>query len=307
MTGTWASSASRTLLTWRAAGGGWRYRPDGEAYVEPTALAMLALKASGEVAPPEAGVAVAESARWLAGLQQPDGSVGLSPALPAPHWTTPLAILAWAASGGCDDELQRAVNWLGTQRGETAFRPADSPFGHDATLTGWSWVEGTHSWLEPTAVAILALARAGAGESQRVAQGRNLIRDRAIRAGGWNYGNSRVFDTDLRPQPAPTGLALLALAGADDRDRPCIDRGCRYLEQALPTTKAAQSLGWGLLGLAAWGRRPADCEAWLAGAAERAPLRSDRVVQLAYLLLAAGDRGLDVLGVASSVNQEAAP
>ena len=89
--------------------------------------------------------------------------------------------------------------------------------GHDTTLIGWPWVADTHSWLEPTAMTILALCRDGRADHPRVRAGLRLIRDRAIAAGGWNYGNNIAFGRDLRPQPAPTGLALLALARVDQR------------------------------------------------------------------------------------------
>ena len=39
-----------------------------------------------------------------------------------------------------------------------------------------------------------------------------MIIDRALPHGGWNYGNKVVFGHELRPQPGPTGMALLALA-----------------------------------------------------------------------------------------------
>ena len=89
--------------------------------------------------------------------------------------------------------------------------------GHDTAIVGWPWVADTHSWLEPTAVAILALRREGKVDHPRVREGLRLIRDRAIPTGGWNYGNNIAFGRDLRPQPAPTGIALLALAGIEGR------------------------------------------------------------------------------------------
>lgn len=293
MHSTWVNSARRTLLEWRGTAPGWPYRKGGGPFVEPTALAILALSAHN-TSDDEARTARLSAGGWLASLQQADGALGLSSELTGPHWTTALAILAWCACEDFAPQIDRAAGWLRTHRGETVAPSAGTPFAHDTTIPGWSWVAGTHSWLEPTALAVLALARAGEVDSIHLRDGRRLIQDRAIRGGGWNYGNSRVFDTDLRPQPAPTGLALLALAGADRFDEPRIGRGCESLEVTLPGTQAAQSLCWGLLGLTAWNTRPAAADGWLAAALERVPRRSDRALQLAYLLLAAGDRAVSL-------------
>ena len=109
--------------------------------------------------------------------------------------------------------------------------------GHDPNLVGWPWVEATHSWLEPTALAILALCRGGLAEHPRVKAGVDLILDRALEAGGWNYGNKAVFGTELRPQPGPTGLALLALAAVGTR-REAVSRGLTYLREAARDLRA---------------------------------------------------------------------
>jgi hypothetical protein len=219
--------------------------------------------------------------------------------LPKPRWTTPLAILFWSATEGGGSSRDKAVNWLLTQKGTTWKPTGQSPYGHDTRIIGWPWVDDTHSWLEPTAMAVLALRRCGLANHIRVRDGQRLIRDRAIRSGGWNYGNSAVFDADLRPQPAPTGMALLALAGVEDFDSPLIQQGCEYLEAILPTTRAPQSLCFGTLALAAWNRRPSESDSWLMAAHAGAVRRSNSISQLAYLLLAAGKNSLELLGVAN--------
>jgi hypothetical protein len=170
--------------------------------------------------------------------------------------------------------------------------------GHDTSLVGWSWVAGTHSWIEPTALAVMALRRSNLGTHPRVSAAVHLIRDRAIAGGGWNYGNNRLFGTDLRPQPGPTGMALLALA-------PCADRGdfvehaIRYLQRALPDLRAPQSLCWGALGLRAWAACNGTVERWAEAAIERIERRRDVPVRVAYSVLAASKASLELLGVAS--------
>jgi hypothetical protein len=297
MNNSWITQSHQELLRLRENGIGWGNRPGGLPYVEPTALAALALAASDpHPGAPQSRAAAAAAADWLAGLQQRDGSLGIAPDLPQPRWTTPLGILVWSATGHSAAVRRKAVDWLLAERGETSGLTTAIPFGHDTRIPGWPWVEGTHSWLEPTALAVLALRCEGHESHARARDGESLIRDRTIRTGGWNYGNSTVFGADLRPQPAPTGLALLALAGVEDGDDPVVERGCAYLERILPTTRAPQSLGLGILALAAWDRRPPEADNWLIAARAGAARRSNSIAQLAYLLLAAGSRSLDLLG-----------
>ncbi|MBV8555260.1 MAG: hypothetical protein JO116_06830, partial [Planctomycetaceae bacterium] len=98
-----------------------------------------------------------------------------------------------------------------------------------------------------------------------------------------------------RPQPAPTGLALLTLAQMPGEPRsPLVDRAIRYLTATLPGVRAASSLGWGLLGLRAWGVEPEGAERWLAEAYRHALGRPDAAPRLALLLLAAGGRALSL-------------
>ncbi|MGE5192670.1 MAG: hypothetical protein ACM3U2_09220 [Deltaproteobacteria bacterium] len=298
MNDSWIIQLHQELLRLRGNGPGWGNRPGGAPYVEPTALASLALAASDPHTGAERSrAAVRAAAEWLASLQQRDGALGIAPDLPHPRWTTPLGVLVWSACGQALSARNKAVNWLLARQGTTWTPNVAEPFGHDPRIPGWPWVEGTHSWLEPTAMAVLALRRAGHAEHQRSRDGLCLIRDRAIRTGGWNYGNSTVFGADLRPHPAPTGLALLALAGIDDSDSAIVERSCDYLDVILPATHAPQSLCFGILALTAWGRRPAAADDWLIAAHAGAARRSNSIAQIAYLLLAAGAWSLDLLGV----------
>ena len=299
MSGTWIETARETLLHGRGHAAGWGYRPGTAPCVEPTVLACLGLLATGPDR--RAGQAVAEvrgPADWLAASQRRDGSLGVSAALPTPGWATSYGVLLWGTLDGYAAPRQRAARWLLGRGGVPVpnLAPPGRIVGHDTSLVGWPWVDDTHSWLEPTAVTVLALRRDGKADHPRVGAGLRLIRDRAIAAGGWNYGNNRLFGRDLRPQPAPTGLALLALAGVDGRTE-LVERAIRYLHGALPETRAAQSLCWGVLGLRAWGCCPEAAGGWLEGACEQALRREDLAPRSAHLLLAAGGRSLELLGL----------
>ncbi len=298
MANPWVGEARRRLIG-LARGGSWGYRPGSTPAIEPTSLAALALLATEGDGPPAAtdtgGAAASRAAAWLATVRNRDGSLGVTPSLPSPGWPTPLPLLLWSNLGGFEAPRAAAVRWLLATRGATFTKAADDPVGHDGTLVGWPWVESTHSWVEPTASAILALAREGRGEDRRVLEGIRVLRDRAIASGGWNLGNPIVFRTSLRPFPAPSGLALLALKAAGARSD-AVPGAIAYLDRALPETLAPGSLGWGLLGLRAWGPQPGWAAGHLAEAYAWIESRVPSAAELALLLLAAGSRSMAVLG-----------
>ncbi len=262
--------------------GGWSYSPSGTVCAEATSLACMALTVrSTRTDVVEEGLAL------LAGMQHRDGSIPVVRNMEAPAWTTGLAILAWcsaAAEFSFDAQKESAVAWLLRTRSKT-IDPNPSVYGHDTMLTGWSWVADTHAWVEPTAYAVLALRAAGKAAHPRAGEGARLILDRAIPTGGWNYGNPRVYRNTLRPFPGPTGVALAALTDqtADSR----IETGITYLRNELERVRSPMSLGWGLIGLSAWGRRPPDAPAWLEESAIRSLRRPPNALFDSLLLLAA--------------------
>jgi hypothetical protein len=289
--------ASRRAVVALADAGAWGYRRGGSPSVEATALAALGLLATSQGDDDPARALIVRSADMLAGLQRPDGSLAVGPSLPSPGWATPYALLLWQALGTHHEARRRAVAWLLVERVDTPPHSADTDrlTGHDSTIPGWPWVEGTHSWVEPTALAVLALGREGHLGHPRVVDGVRLLVDRAIESGGWNYGNNVVFGRSLRPQPAPTGLALLALTRAGSGKG--VDRAVAYLRSTLPGLRAASSLGWGLLGLRARGVTPGGSSGWLAESAARVIGRDDAATRLGLLLLVAGDEHLHLFGL----------
>ena len=265
--------------------------------MEPTALACLGLLAARPDAGAGADRAAARSgADWLAAIQRPDGPLGLSEEQPAPGWTTPYALLLWRGLGVHEAPCRRAADWLLRQKGEAYPRSIDPDhiIGHDTSLIGWPWVAATHSWVEPTVMAILALGREGYRDHPRVLEGVRLIHDRALPAGGWNYGNKSAFGHALRPQPGPTGLALLALARRRSRSG-MIERAIAYLNATLPGVRAPGVPRMGPARPAGLGRLPAEAGRWLADSFAGATGRPDAAPRLASLLLAAGQAALDLL------------
>jgi len=275
----------------------WSYRRNGAPSVEPTALACLGLLASGDEHSSAADHAACRAgAAWMAAIQRAEGSLPVSQSVGTPGWTTPYAILLWSGVPGHEAARRRARIWLLGIAGKTIPRSkiSDELTGDNLVELGWPWVDGTHSWLEPTALAILALCREGLGGHPRVDAGIRLIRDRALSKGGWNYGNKSVFGQELRPLPGPTGLALLALAARGDRST-AVTRALEYLRQTLPNLRSAVSLGWGVLGLRAHGACPLEADTWLAASVGQCAGRVDATMSLALLLLAANDQAIRLI------------
>lgn len=281
---------------------GWGYSEKNEPSADPTALACIALAAQRrESENIQAGL------RFLADLQLDSGAVPTTAELPQATWTTPLAVLAWCAvpsaiGGQYEGNCRLALDWMLGERGLT-FTSNPRIYGHNTKLSAWPWISGTHSWVEPTAYAMMALRALGYAENSRFREAADLLRDRAIPGSGWNYGNPKMFGAALRPFPAPTGIALAALAG-QSRDA-VIDDGIAYLRGALRTIRAPSSLAWGLIGLSLWNARPPESENWLAESAERVLAGDSRPTEEALLLMAfSGDKAFDNILATAEVASE---
>jgi hypothetical protein len=287
-------------------GGSWGYRDGGSPAVEPTALAALGLIATGSGMCSDSSptgttgrlAAVRRAAAWLAERQREEGSLPAVAGRSMPGWATPYAMLLWGRLEGFDGRRHRARDWLLGVEGQPLRPSAEdrAVLGHDPGLIGWPWVAGTHSWLEPTAMAILALCGEGCRDHPRVRRGLSLIVDRAVPGGGWNYGNTIVFGAALRPQPGPTGIALLALAACGRRDCPAVPPALDYLRRTLPSIRAAASVGWGVLGLKAHPTCPPEAASWLEESYERCTGRPDATVGLGLLLMAWSGSGIGGAG-----------
>jgi hypothetical protein len=230
------------------AGGG--YRPDA------TAWAVVALKAVGQ------GADLQKDAQArLAAEQLADGRISLSPQHPETFWPTPLAIFAWHKAAAHREAQARAGHFLLTTTGLHWQREPGSPVEHDPALKGWPWIADTHSWVEPTAMDVMALRITGYGEHERVKEAVRLLLDRQMPGGGWNYGNTKVFGRELFPFPESTGMALNALRGFVPQ--PQIQKSLDYLTSRLQEVRTPLALGWGLLGLASWGEKPPQALSWI--------------------------------------------
>ncbi len=276
------------------------YRVGGTASVEPTALAAMALAAHGRTEP------AATALDWLARIQSADGSLGVTAVNARPRWPTGWALLAWRAATRAERDapevsrtaeagparghsrygsmIERAATWILSFQGCPS--PPSPEVRHDTTLLAWPWVEGTHSWVEPTSINLLALKACNYSEHSRARDAVRLLRDRALQTGGWNYGNREIFGTCLCPHIQPTGLALAALAGEESAARE-IELAVALLRRSLSPETATASLCYALIGLAAQGEEAPQSDAWLEKAAQRTFEDGAAPYLLALLALAA--------------------
>jgi len=268
----------------------WAYRTGQPPASEPAALAALALLGHERL----------DSARapldWLVERQSPDGRIGINASQAEPNWPTLWAILAWTADarahalplarGRYADAVELAIQWVLTQKGKPIDRSRE--LGHDSTLIGWPWVESTHSWMEPTCLAVLALRATGRSTHPRCEEAIRLVTDRLLPAGGANYGNTIVLGQELLAHLQPTGLVLLALAGtktSDERIRKSVD----YLAGNVGPDTPGASLAYAMMGLSGFRKYPAEAEGWLAAAAQRTRERQGFLPVISLSALAALD------------------
>ena len=241
------ASLSRRLLP----DGGFVGRLGGTFQVDSTAWGMLAFRACG------GSDEILERLRALLAREQSgDGRVCVNRDHPASYWPTPLAILAWQNSPASQVAQNRAVRFLLETTGSHFPRNPDAPWAHDTILKGWPWIGETHSWVEPTATCVMALRATGYGQHDRVREAIRMILDRQLPHGGWNYGNTLIFGRELHPMPENTGAALTGLAGVVDQEK--VARSISYLQGEVNRLRTPISLGWGLLGLAAWDLWPSN-------------------------------------------------
>lgn len=278
------ASLLETLAALACPEGGWGYTPGQPPHLEPTCLALLTLAAE----PERHAAALARGRAWLDSCAAGDGTYRLARGRPEAAWPTALVLFTRAALGESLASLEGTSRALLALRGRPHdMRDEDDINDIDGTLVGWSWAEGTFSWVEPTAAAMLALRRVGQGDHPRVAEGRQMLLNRVLESGGLNYGNRRIFGISLEPIPTPTALALLALQGTTADVR--IQRSLDYLRDHARTSSDLEHLGWAVLALQAYGLPVAELHDRLHAARQErqaTPYLVEAPARLALLALA---------------------
>lgn len=285
-----SAELSQEVRERRTPDGGFSAVAGGPADSESTALAALALHASGHEP--------VDALAWLHARQRKDGAWPRTDAVHEASWTSAWAAIALARLDVAGSEpLARVGAWLVQREGRRPDLLArvighltnlDERLEQDLTLVGWPWHETAASWVEPTATALLALHAIRErvplpGANDRIEQGERLLWDRVCVDGGWNYGNRRVLGEVLLPFPDTTAFALLALQTSSHQER--LEESFAAMERLLDERASGLSLALGALAFELHGR---DAQALRARVVERvdAPGSPRETRSLAFMLLA---------------------
>jgi hypothetical protein len=246
---------TNVLIVGRNPDGAWGYYRQKRSRLEPTCWALLALASTGD-----SGAAGDALRQWPAR----DGLL-LERAEGEPNYAFhALALLTLHATGVEHKNGNRAL-LEGLQRAKGLAIEQSDINRQDNSIQGWSWVEDTFSWVEPTAWSLLALKTCGSShapvDAVRVRDAERLLVDRSCQGGGWNYGNSNMLGKQLAPYVPTTAVALLALR--DRGSEPVVTQALAFLEQHSTSERSAMALGLALRALRVHGKNTKVVEAVL--------------------------------------------
>ena len=250
---------ARLLIEAQLPEGGWPFISNGrQMAIEPTALALLAL-------PSNLNHEREAAIRALVRTQSANGSW---PAFCGDdsHGSGYTGLAAYALSRCREQEMaaSRALRWLLQFQGREShwlwrlkFRTTDRHVRFNPGKFGWPWMPETMSWVFPTAYSLVALRSVHGNWQKRLRESRirsgiEMLQDRICPGGGWNAGNSVVYESSLAPHPDATAVALLALAG--EPSSACVTASLDWLERRGESLSTPWSMAWTILALRKFNR-----------------------------------------------------
>jgi hypothetical protein len=206
--------------------------------------------------------------KWILGFQNPDGGWGICPQDEESGWQTAWAVNVLNKLALGKEEAARGVQWLLNvdvmQLEDTESLAAGEKVAQiDFSLTGWPWLPGESSWVEPTALTMLGIRGNAlvAGAAARIEEGVRYLIDRRCAGGGWNVGNPVMFDSPLPARVTPTALALIALKKISPHE--ILPGDIETLRKGMFQEGGSMALAWGLVALHALGEEDAEARAEL--------------------------------------------
>jgi len=236
------------VLAARNPDGGWGYQAGKASRLEPTSWALVALARSDRRATDAEVLRKWPTDRqWLADVAGAPANISFNglaalSLLDDPNGATGAQLLARLILSTKGRKLEQS----------TVFR-------QDNSLQAWPWVDGTFSWVEPTCWCLLLVkklrSQLGADADQRIGVAEAMLRDRACRDGGWNYGSSNVYGQELFPYVSTTALGLMAMQ--DRSGDPIVTRALQRLERGYTSELTPMALALTVIAFEMY-KRPRD-------------------------------------------------
>lgn len=201
------------LISIQHESGGWGYSRSHRPVVEPTAVAILALRSE-----PGANESIQRGISWLLSCQNADGGWGIHEDDPESGWQTAWALIALRYTNQDQDMIIRAAEWLayvGTYHIQhEQFQKSEIPENANPGSMVWPWLPGQAGWIEPTALAVLALEGLirPPFALTRINAALAYFRKYRTPSGGWDMGNASAIDNIIFPRSFQTALVLMALS-----------------------------------------------------------------------------------------------
>jgi hypothetical protein len=259
------TSGTAFLVSTQHSDGGWGYAHGEQSFVEATAAALMALRSIES-----ASSALSRAVDWLTGAQHADGGWGVAVSDRVSGWQTAWAVLALQSVQAAPASAARGAKWLlETQPWAPASAVGaakiQTTFGVDAALRGWPWRPGEASFVEPTALAMLALVPSATRPdvNARLVEGASYLINRRCSPGGWNVGNPSMLGAPMSLRAHPTAWALLALQRCAPDQIQAADLS--ELRREMHRDGGAPALAWGLLALRSSGQDDPGAANLLAG------------------------------------------
>lgn len=237
------------LLAARNPDGGWAYARGKASRLEPTSWALLAL---AREAGREPDVSVLR--KW----HMEDGWLSDVSGVAPNHAFNALAALTLLENGSTTAQAYALATSLVASKGVRGDQVSE--LRQDNSLQGWSWIDDTFSWVEPTAWSLLVLKKLRSrgtdlpGMNERIDEGERMLLDRACGIGGWNYGNSNVYGQELWPYVPTTALGLLAMQ--DRRDHPIMTKSLQQLQRDVRAERSTLAIALAIICLRVYGIVP---------------------------------------------------
>jgi hypothetical protein len=204
------STAIEYLIANQHESGGWGYSIIQKPLVEPTSAVLLALQNE-----PQAEDAYQRGIAWLVNSQHKDGGWGISQEDPESGWQTAWALISLNHSDQ-NNAIGDGINWLTTvgtsEISRAEFQGSEFPVMDNIGAFSWPWLPDQVGYVEPTAMAVLALngfANSSTAKS-RINTALQYFRKNRTPVGGWDCGNAGPLDTPV-PRAYITSLVLIAL------------------------------------------------------------------------------------------------